>query len=194
MLSLLPLKKINIKYILRAAGVLLIIGMSAYYITYLSFSDENQSLSSQETEVVKQEGKIKITATTDLVQKIVYLKCSDEEILRTKPAENLVGLTIYQLQKVYSGWNFEKIDSNEVYMTLQVDSYCREHANNMFIGIQDDSVAVFYGKPGPKAILKEITKIQLNKLMPEDVEELKRGMIVQSKEELLRTLEGMQSR
>jgi len=30
--------------------------------------------------------------------------------------------------------------------------------------------------------------------MAQDVEELRRGMVVQSKEELLRTLEGMQSR
>jgi hypothetical protein len=64
----------------------------------------------------------------------------------------------------------------------------------MFIGIKDGYVAVFYGKPGPKAIVKEVTTIAVNKIMPQDVEELRRGMVVQSREELLRTLEGMQSR
>lgn len=191
---MLQLKKVNIKFVLLATSMLLIIGLSAYYITYMSFTDEDKSLPFQETEVIKPEGKIKINTSTDLVQKIIYLKCNDEEVLRTKPTEKLVGLTIYQLQKVYQGWVFDKFDTDEVDMTLRVDSYCREHANNMFIGIQDDYVAVFYGKPGSKPIMKERTNIQTSHLMAEDVEELKHGIAVSSKEELLRTLEGMQSR
>lgn len=191
---MLPLKKINKKLAVLATGVILIVGMSAYYIAYHSFLGENGSLVAQETEVVKPEGKIKVTANTDLVQKILYLKCNDEEVLRTKPTEKLVGLTIYQLQKVYQGWVFDKFDSDEIVMTLRVDSYCREHANNMFIGIQDGNVAVFHGKPGARSIIKEKTNIPVNKFMAQDIEELRHGMVVQSKEELLRTLEGMQSR
>jgi len=191
---LLPYKRINKKFVLLTTGILLIVGMSAYYIAYLSFKGENKPLLPQETEVVKQEGKIKIVADTDLVQKILYLKCKDEEVLRTKPTEKLVGLTIYQLQNVYQGWVFDKFDTDEVHMTLKIDGYCREHANNMFIGIQDDRVAVFYGKPDSKRIVKEVTNIQVNKLMVQDVEELKQGLAVSSTEELLRTLEGMQSR
>lgn len=191
---MLPFKKVNIKSVLLATSMLLIIGFSAYYIAYLSFENEDKSLSYQETEVIKPEGKIKINANTDLVQKIVYLKCNDEEILRTKPTEKLVGLTIFQLQKVYQGWVFDKFDSDEVNMVLKVDSFCREHANNMFIGIQDDNVAVFYGKPDDRPIIKEMTNIKTSQLMAEDVEELKNGIVINSKEELLKTLEGMQSR
>lgn len=191
---MLPLKKINKKLALLTTGILLVVGMAAYYIPYLSFTGEERSLLPKETEVIKQEGKIKVTSHTDLVQKIVYLKCNDEEVLRTKPTEKLVGLTIYQLQNVYQGWVFDKFDTDEVDMTLKVDGYCREHANNMFIGIQDGRVAVFYGKPDAKPIIKELTNIQVNKLMAQDVEELQHGLVVSSTEELLRTLEGMQSR
>lgn len=191
---MLPLKKINKKVALLTAGILLLVGMSAYYIVNLSFTGEDGSLLPGETEVIKPEGKIKIVATTDLVQKIVYLKCNDEEVLRTKPTEKLVGLTIYQLQNVYQGWVFDKFNTDEVHMTLKIDGYCREHANNMFIGIQGGRVAVFYGKPDAKPIVKEITNIQVNKLMAQDVEELQHGLVVSSTEELLRTLEGMQSR
>lgn len=147
-----------------------------------------------ETEVAKQDSKIKITANTDLIQKIIYLKCNDEEVFRTKPAANLVGLNYQQVQKVYSGWSIEKFDVSEVEMTLKVDSYCREHANHMYLGIKDGYIAIYYGKPGPKAIVKEVTNIPINRLMPQDVDELRRGLEVQSREELLRTLEGMQSR
>ncbi|MBC8016471.1 MAG: BofC C-terminal domain-containing protein [Sporomusaceae bacterium] len=191
---MLQIKKINIKFVLLATSMLLIVGLSAYYIAYLSFAEEDKSLPFQETEVIKPEGKIKINANTDLVQKIVYLKCNDEELLRTKPTEKLVGLTIYQLQKVYQGWVFDKFDNDEVDMSLKVDSYCREHANNMFVGISDDNVAIFYGKPGSRPIIKEKTNIKASQLMAEDVEELKHGIVVSSQEELLRTLEGMQSR
>ena len=79
-------------------------------------------------------------------------------------------------------------------MSLKVDSLCREHANNMFIGVKDGFVAVYSGKPGPKAIVKEVTRITASGLSGPDVEELRRGLVVQSREELLRTLEGMQSR
>jgi len=191
---LLPFKKINKKLVLLTTGMLLIVGMSAYYIAYLSFTGDNKSLLPEESEVIKQESKIKITNHTDLVQKIVYLKCNEEEVLHTKPTEKLVGLTIYQLQNIYQGWVIDKFDTDEVHMTLKIDGYCREHANNMFIGIQDDRVAVFYGKPNSKRIVKEITNIQIKTLMAQDVEELKQGLIVGSTEELLRTLEGMQSR
>lgn len=148
----------------------------------------------QDTEVAKQNLSIKISPETEITQKILYLKCNDEEVYKTKAADNLIGLNYLQVQKVYSGWVIEKFDTDKVEMTLKVDSLCREHANNMFLGVKDGFVAVYYGKPGPKAIVKEITKIPANKLMPQDQEELKRGMVVQNREEMLRSLEGMQSR
>jgi hypothetical protein len=194
MFSVLPFSKINKKYKMITASFILILCFFTFYLVYRSHSEDTNPLLPQESEVVNQDSKIKITANTEIVQKIIYLKCNEEEVLRTKPADNLVGLNYYQVQKIYQGWTIDKFDSLGVEMTLKVDSYCREHANNMFIGIKDGYVAVFYGKPGPKAIVKEVTTIAVNKIMPQDVEELKRGMVVQSREELLRTLEGMQSR
>ncbi len=147
----------------------------------------------RDTEVAKQDTKIKVTPNTDFTQKITYLKCGDEETFHSKPADNLVGLTAAQVQKVYSGWTMDKFDTQEVVISLKVDSYCREHANNMFIGVKDGYVAVYYGRPGPRAIVREVTQIPVQQLSAEDIEELKRGLIVKSREELLRTLEGMQA-
>jgi len=174
-------------------GIIIAICLVSYFVYSQSLGKE-QPRRSPGLEVAKQDLSIKITPNTDLVQKIIYLKCEDEEVFRTKPADNLVGLNQAQIQKIYSGWTIEKFDTVEVSMTLKVDSLCREHANNMFIGIKDGYVTIFYGKPGPKAIVKEQTKISVNRLMPQDLAELKRGLVVQSREELLRTLEGLQSR
>ncbi|MDD4599815.1 hypothetical protein SDC9_30252 [bioreactor metagenome] len=190
---MLPLLKWKKKQFLTIAGIALVIGCATYYLVNYN-QGENTPLIPHETEVTKQDSKIKINANTDLVQKIIYLKCNDEEVVRSKPADNLIGLNYHQVQKVYQGWTMDKFDNQEVAMTLKVDSFCREHANNMFIGVKDGYVTVFYGKPGSKALVKEITKIPVNKMHPQDIEELKRGMVVQSREELLRTLEGMDSR
>lgn len=147
----------------------------------------------KDAEVARQDQKIKITAATDFTQKIVYLKCGDEEVFRTKPADNLIGLNVVQVQKVYTGWTIDKFDSQEVAMYLKVDSFCREHANNTFIGVKDGFVAVFAGRPGPKAIVREVTRIPVQQLSAADLAELKQGLVVKTREELLRTLEGMQA-
>jgi len=178
-------------------AVFAVIAVSAaahHYLYQQPRSEGGHPSAPMETEVAKQDSKIKIASNTDLIQRIVYLKCNDEEIFRTKPAANLIGLNYQQVQKVYSGWAIEKFDVSEVEMTLKVDSYCREHANHMHLGIKDGYIAIYYGKPGPKAIVKEVTNIPINRLMPQDVDELRRGLEVQTREELLRTLEGMQSR
>ena len=185
-------KSISMKPVLISGLILLLFGIG-YYSSKIS-PEVKLPISQQGSEVVKQDGKIKIATNTDLVQKIIYTKCKDNEVFRTKPPDNLVGLTFNQVQKIYPGWSIEKFDTKELEMTLTVDSLCREHSNNMFIGIKNGYVTVFYGVPGPKAIVKEVTKIPVNSLMPQDVQELRQGLIVQSKEELLRTLEGMQAR
>jgi hypothetical protein len=189
---MLPFPKIARKRVLLASvlGVMLL-GVAAYFAGYLSWSD---GLRPPPAEVARQDTKIKIAVDTELIQKIIYQKCADEEVFRTKPADNLVGLNLGQVQKVYAGWTIDKFTPREVEMSLAVNSYCREHANNMFIGLKDGFVAVFYGKPGPRAIIREVTRIPVADLSPEDQEELKHGLVVQSREEVLRTLEGMQSR
>lgn len=157
--------------------------------TYFKHSSELE-----EAQLVKQDAKIKVSQTTDVVQHIIYTKCNDEEIIHNKPAENLVGLNYQQVQKIYTGWNIDKFDTDEVVLTLKTDSLCKEHMNNMFIGVKDGYVAVYYGKPGAKAILKEVTALSIAKITPQDMLELEQGVVVESREQLLRTLEGMQAR
>jgi len=187
------IKNTKVRTALTVLFVLLVC-TGVYYFVKPSSSAEMPPALPKETEVIKQDARIKITPNTDIVQRIVYLKCNEEETFRTKPADNLVGLSYQQVQQIYSGWVIEKFDTPEVEMSLKVNSLCREHANNMFIGVKDGYVAVFYGKPGGKAILKEVTKIPIAKLIPGDAEELKHGMVVQSREELLRFIEGLESR
>lgn len=191
---MLPFSKLTGKLnIIWLAGGLLAVAVTGFYL-YTHPGILSKSDMMQEAEVSKSENKIKINTETSLIQHIIYTKCNDEEVLQTKAPDTMTGFTLTQVQKVYPGWLINKFDTAEVDMTLKVDSYCREHANNMFLGIKDGHVAVFYGKPGPKAIVKEVTAIPINHLMEQDLAELRQGLVVGSKEEMLRTIEGLQSR
>lgn len=188
---MLPITKMN-KYIYIVALFIVLILSGAYFFGY--FSAAKGIPGTPKTEAVQQDSKIKVTKDTILKQKLIYTRCDDVETYSTKAPDNLIGVNFMQMQKMYPGWTIEKFDINEIEMSLKVNSLCREHANNMFIGIKDGFVAVFYGKPGGKIIVKEVTQIPVANLMPNDQEELKRGLIVSSREEMFKTLEGLQSR
>jgi len=189
---MLPFPTITRRRVILTSSLLALIFVLAYYFgDYLAHRDVPNPRF--DTEVVKN-NQIKVTADTDLVHKVIYLQCGDEEVFRTKPASNLIGLNLSQVQGVYVGWTIDKFDSQVVELSRKVDSYCPEHANNLFIGIKDGMVAVFYGKPGSKAIVKEVTNIPVTRLSSEDAVEIGQGLPVRSQAELLRTLEGMQSR
>ncbi|SHI35726.1 BofC C-terminal domain-containing protein [Propionispora hippei] len=191
---MLPFSKFTgkLKTIGLVGGILVAAGLGFYLYVHPGAFHKPDVM--QDAEVSKPDNKIKINTETALVQHILYTKCNDEEVLQTKAPDTVAGFTLAQVQQVYPGWTINKFDTAEVDMTLKVDSYCREHANNMFLGIKDGHVAVFYGKPGPKAIVKEVTAIPVNRLMEQDLTELRQGLVVNSKEEMLRTIEGLQSR
>lgn len=179
------------RFFLAATLFALSFVIAYYFETYIPhMSIPNPRLNTQ----VTKDNRIKVTANTELIQKKVYLRCGDEEALRSKPTDNLIGMDISQVQKAFPGWAIDKFDSDALELSMKVDDYCPDHANNYFIGIKDGRVAVFYGKPGPKAIMKEMTNIPVNALSGEDLEQLQKGLPVKSHEELLRILEGMQGR
>ncbi|MDR1702625.1 MAG: BofC C-terminal domain-containing protein [Sporomusaceae bacterium] len=178
----------KMRALLAGASCVIFLGLIWNYFGY------DNSIKMSESKAAQQNGKIKITAATKITQKILYLKCWSEEVAELEPTPLLIGLNYNQLQKLYPDWQIENFDENEVALTSEIDSMCREHTNNTFIGVKDGYVAVFHGVPGPNAILKEMTNISLDKVMLEDLKEISSGLKVNSKEELLITLEGMQER
>ncbi|MBP2643074.1 MAG: hypothetical protein H6Q67_961 [Firmicutes bacterium] len=189
---MLPFPKSVNKRTLLLSGMLLMAVVAIYFIGTWVVS-RNAVPSIPYIETTSQDGKIKIQEDCTLVQKIIYDKCGDEEEFSSKATSSLVGLTLTQVKNIYSGWAIEKFDSHEVIMTLTIDSFCRDHVNNMFLGVHDGKITIFYGHPGPKAIVKEVTDIPVSRLQEKDAEDVRRGLVVGSREELLRALEGLQT-
>lgn len=137
---------------------------------------------------------MRIAGDTVLEQIYFYQKCQEREIIASKPANNLIGLDYRAFQQQYDEWNIETFSSNRVVMSLNVDDYCREHKANMFLGEKDGKVAVFYGRPDKKPILKEVTDMPVGTLQEQAVAEIKQGLPFSSKAEMLYILEGMQAK
>lgn len=182
------------KQIFKGIGVFVALCCFGYYWYTTQLPNRKPNLDSIEQKVIKKDIESKITQDTVIVQKMVYIQCNDVETYKTKPAINLIGLTRGQLQNVYPDWIIDSFNAREVVMHHNVNGLCREHANSTFIGLKDGYVTIFYGKPGKNAIVKEITNITADRLMPQDIKELRKGIVVENREKLLRTLEGLQSR
>lgn len=143
-------------------------------------------------EVAQQGLQIKVTPQTQIIQKIKYTKCGEEEVIQELANDKLIGMNAQQIRQVYQGWSLETFDIKEVMLTLVVDGYCKKHSDNMFLGIHNGFVAVYYGTPGTTALLKEETNISLQSIHPQDQKDLEQGIIVKDRSELLQTLEGLQ--
>jgi hypothetical protein len=184
------------KYGIWSVGMLvsLIIGCFVFYNIFLDQAKSKPMVPSvpPNAEVTQKDLKIKVTPETEIIQKIKYTKCGDEEVLQEKANQKLIGLTMRQVQQIYGGWTIDTFDTKEIVLTLISDGYCTSHSEHMFLGVHNGHVAVFHGEPGSKALLKEETNILLQDIQPQDRNDLEKGIEVKDRSELLQALEGLQ--
>lgn len=144
---------------------------------------------------VADKGAPEIRLNSDAVlRQVVYHRKCDESTTVDVEAVQVAGLDYVQFQARYPRWNIESFRPDKVVMSLQNDDLCDNHKENMFIGVYNGKVAIFYGSPSGKPVLKEQTKITVDELNAQTLDELKNGITVQSKEELLMILEGLNSK
>lgn len=153
-----------------------------------------ESPEGRERQVVKTDNSIKIKPDAKILQTVFYAKCKDQEKSEAPPKAAEVGLDYTSFQALYPLWNIESFGADQIIMSLSKDDVCAEHAKNRFIGVQGDYIAVFYGKPGEKPALKELTGIAAQSLHPQALEEVKQGIAFGSNEEMLQILEGLHGR
>lgn len=136
----------------------------------------------------------RVQDSTMFEQTVYYTDCQESEMMRAKASAKVVGMTRDEVAKLYREWQITSFDSNVVALKLSVDGVCKAHRESQFLGIHDGMVAIYYGRPGESAILKEMLQIDAALLVTQVQEELKKGIPFQSEEEKLRILEGIQAR
>ncbi len=132
----------------------------------------------------------KTSPTTNLTIRIFYKQCNHlVETTEKISDKESINLTEEEFKQKYNDWEIQRFTSSEIIIYKEVDDYCNEH---YIIGEQDGCVAVYkIDKDGEEKINK-LTDISINYLTNEDVEKIKKGIMVYSKKELNKTLEDFE--
>ncbi|ADL12241.1 BofC C-terminal domain-containing protein [Acetohalobium arabaticum] len=144
-----------------------------------------------ETKLELTEERLLTGPNPSLIFKTYYTRCGDI-VVDHKKAKN--EFEINNLVAKYPQWTLAKKGKERIILKRRVDKVCPEHKEEMYLGIKDGTVAIFYGNPDDEQeILKRKTNISVDLLPAEEIESLKEGIIVESQKELLALLEGLSS-
>ena len=132
----------------------------------------------------------KITPSTKMVYKYFYKLDNTTEVIEDVPPYFLIDLTRQDLEKEFKNWQIESFSASEVVMKTVIEGESIQH---YIIGDYDGFVAVFYEKEINGNNLKEITNIPLESLSIEEQEEIKKGIKISGKEELIKFLQNYEA-
>ncbi|HHY36966.1 MAG TPA: hypothetical protein GX518_04670 [Firmicutes bacterium] len=131
-----------------------------------------------------------VGADSHLIYQVTYSLCGHREVLRERTPEDELGLTLDDLRTIYRDWNVE-LKGSDVVLTSAIEGLCDNCREKIFVGIHEGRVAVYYGEPGGKAWLKEVTEIPVDNLPPRERADLEAGIPVKDEGELPHILEGL---
>ena len=135
----------------------------------------------------------RVEENTMFEQTIYYRDCEESEVMREKASAKVVGMTRDEVADLYQEWQITSFDKEVVALQISVEGVCTEHKKDMFVGMRDGTVGIYYGKPNEHVVLKEALAIDPAMLVEQVQEALEVGIPFRSEEEKLRILEGIQA-
>jgi len=155
-------------------------------ISELGNNDEEES---EELPVDRISGD-RITPDTRLIFKTLYTECGDTVVERKEVPVEIMDFDRGMMENYYTIWEVEQFDSEEVILTREIEGISPNH---YLLGIQDGYVIVYeFGEDG-KPVLKEITEIPMSILRLNDQHRLRKGILLDSMEEVNQFLEEFSS-
>ncbi len=118
----------------------------------------------------------------------VFYSCGHNTNFISNMPDNFLGKTIEQIKEENPDYDIYDYTNNIIYANHFISELCDHH----YIIALNGSRLISYNKKTPDVIEKEIT-VNLRELFSEDIEILKRGIEVSSKNELLEYFEGFAS-
>lgn len=126
-----------------------------------------------------------------IIMKTYYQKCEDV-IKEKKVIDN--QLDVEDIANKYPEWQMVQESKSQIVLRRKLNKVCPKHKEQMYLGIKDGFVAIFYSDAqGKEKILKRKTNIAIEPLPKNEVANLKEGVEVNSPKELLTLLEGLAS-
>ena len=185
-------------FLLFFLAVIVLVVISSMYVGYKMY-DDNQIIEykaevkndflQDETPVnnIKTE---KISSSTKMVYEYVYKGDNITEIVEDVPPYFLIDLTRTDLENNFKDWQIKSFSNTEVVLQKAIEGESTQH---YIIGEYDGFIAVFYEKEINGTNLKDITDIPLESLSEEEQQQIKNGIKITGKAELIKFLENYTS-
>ena len=132
----------------------------------------------------------KITPSTKMTYEYFYKSDQITETVEDVPPYFLIDLTRNDLEDNFKEWQVKSFSEKEVVLQKVIEGGSTQH---YIIGEYDGYIAVFYEKEINGTKLKELTDIPLESLTKEEQEQIKKGIKITGKEELMKFLESYDS-
>lgn len=132
----------------------------------------------------------KITPSTKMTYEYFYKNDQITEIVEDVPPYFLIDLTRTDLEENFKEWQIKSFSEREVVLQQVIEGESTQH---YIIGEYEGYVAVFYEKEINGTKLKEITDIPIESLTKDEQEQIKKGIKITGKDELMKFLENYDS-
>lgn len=139
---------------------------------------------------IKNDVPYRINEDTILVVRKYFKGCGHIIEEKSNIPKEFINMTKEDFKSLFNGWEINAFNSKYVVISRTFNGYCPNH---FIISIKEGRVAIFYSQPVDGDTLKLITPISIDSLPEKEVEDLKKGIIVNSFEDAIKIIEDFGS-
>lgn len=126
-----------------------------------------------------------------VVYRTIYRLCGSREEKEEPVWPELVGRSQQEVVQRHPGWQLVSFAPDRIVLERQVEAMCPDMVRYRFVTISDDRVAVYYGRDPDHLLLKELSPLRAEGLLPEDRQVLGQGVVLEGDEQVAQFLEGL---
>lgn len=120
-----------------------------------------------------------------------YTECQHEEGVTAKYPQKKWADVLEEHSR--DGWVIASFAAERVELRKKVADLCRDCREQEFIGIYGQEIGVYAGSPDQPGPLKQVIPVDIGRLPPAEIEDLRTGIICNQPQDKWRILEGYQN-
>lgn len=151
----------------------------------LAATDKEYNAENETEEAIKE-----ISPSTEIIFNRSYKLCGDIISERRKPHKEEIGTKEEAIDSLFSDWTIEKFTEKQLVLSKQIDNYCPNH---YILKEQGGLVAIYAPLEEEGLEIIKHTSVKVRSLPPNLQQEVEKGMVVGSLEEIEYIIESWQS-
>lgn len=125
--------------------------------------------------------------TISLIRNFLDGECSIESL------SNEIG-SLNEIKKIYPNWELIEIKEGTIYFQKYIDDISPLLKANGYFGITTEGVlSIYNGEPKQKQLIQSFFQIDIEKLESKSIEELTKGIPIQTKEHYVQVIESFKA-